>query len=70
MGQAQTFEARREQRKGWLKSVVVYEYVSHADHLCCLQHWGFSKLGPVFHDDRDESISPRRKEQIEEEVTK
>ncbi|KAF5330739.1 hypothetical protein D9619_005757 [Psilocybe cf. subviscida] len=35
-----------------------------------VKHWGFSKLGPVFHDDRDESISPRRKEQIEEEVTK
>ncbi|KDR81608.1 hypothetical protein GALMADRAFT_239667 [Galerina marginata CBS 339.88] len=34
-----------------------------------VKHWGFSKLGPVFHDDRDESISPRRKEQIEEEVT-
>ncbi|KAF8964682.1 ATP-dependent peptidase [Flammula alnicola] len=35
-----------------------------------VKRWGFSKLGPVFHDDRDESISPRRKEQIEEEVTK
>jgi ATP-dependent metalloprotease len=35
-----------------------------------VKHWGFSKLGPVFHDDRDESISSRRKEQIEEEVTK
>ncbi|KIM49122.1 hypothetical protein M413DRAFT_438280 [Hebeloma cylindrosporum] len=34
-----------------------------------VKHWGFSKLGPVFHDDRDESISPRRKELIEEEVT-
>ncbi|KAF8902144.1 peptidase family M41-domain-containing protein [Gymnopilus junonius] len=35
-----------------------------------VKHWGFSKLGPVFHDDRDESISPKRKEEIEEEVTK
>ncbi|KAF8201840.1 ATP-dependent peptidase [Pholiota molesta] len=35
-----------------------------------VKFWGFSQLGPVFHDDRDESISPRRKEQIEEEVTK
>jgi len=31
--------------------------------------WGFSKLGPVHYDDRDGSISPRRKEEIEEEVT-
>ncbi|KAF9482749.1 ATP-dependent peptidase [Pholiota conissans] len=35
-----------------------------------VKNWGFSKLGPVFHDDRDESISPRRREEIEEEVTK
>ncbi|KAJ3514840.1 hypothetical protein NLJ89_g2128 [Agrocybe chaxingu] len=35
-----------------------------------VKYWGFSKLGPVYHDDRDEMMSPRRKEQIEEEVTK
>ncbi|RDB21001.1 Mitochondrial inner membrane i-AAA protease supercomplex subunit YME1 [Hypsizygus marmoreus] len=35
-----------------------------------VKFWGFSKLGPVFYDDRDEAVSPRRKEQIEEEVTK
>jgi ATP-dependent metalloprotease len=35
------------------------------------QYWGFSdKVGPVFYEDRDEAISPRRKEEIEEEVTK
>ena len=70
MVQAQTFGARHEQHRGWLKSVDIFNCASDADCLCCLQHWGFSKLGPVFHDDRDESISPRRKEEIEEEVTK
>ncbi|KAF5380979.1 hypothetical protein D9615_003952 [Tricholomella constricta] len=35
-----------------------------------VKQWGFSKLGPVFYDDRDDDLSPRRKEQIEEEVTK
>lgn len=34
-----------------------------------VKHWGFSRLGPVFYDDRDESLSPRRKQEIEEEVT-
>ncbi|KAF9464699.1 ATP-dependent peptidase [Collybia nuda] len=34
-----------------------------------VKHWGFSKLGPIFYDDRDETLSPRRKEEIEEEVT-
>lgn len=34
-----------------------------------VKHWGFSKLGPVFYDDRDDNISPRRKEEIEEEIT-
>jgi len=33
-----------------------------------VKRWGFSKLGPVFYDDSD-GISPRRKEEIEEEVT-
>ncbi|KAG5641287.1 hypothetical protein DXG03_005578, partial [Asterophora parasitica] len=35
-----------------------------------VKQWGFSKLGPVFYDDRDDSLSPRRKEEIEEEITK
>ncbi|KAF8894613.1 ATP-dependent peptidase [Infundibulicybe gibba] len=35
-----------------------------------VKHWGFSKLGPVFYDDRDELLSPKRKEEIEEEVTR
>ncbi|KAF8077949.1 ATP-dependent peptidase [Lyophyllum atratum] len=35
-----------------------------------VKQWGFSKLGPVFYDDRDENLSPQRKEEIEEEVTK
>ncbi|KAF9532978.1 ATP-dependent peptidase [Crepidotus variabilis] len=34
-----------------------------------VKQWGFSKLGPIFYDDRDTSVSPRRREQIEEEVT-
>ncbi|KAF8163299.1 ATP-dependent peptidase [Crassisporium funariophilum] len=34
-----------------------------------VKHWGFSKLGPIFYDDRDEAMSPRRKEEIEEEVS-
>ncbi|KAJ6630799.1 peptidase family M41-domain-containing protein [Mycena sp. CBHHK59/15] len=32
-------------------------------------HWGFSKLGPVFYDPRDNTLSSRRKDEIEEEVT-
>ncbi|KAJ7774612.1 ATP-dependent peptidase [Mycena maculata] len=32
-------------------------------------HWGFSKLGPVFYDPRDGTLSSRRKDEIEEEVT-
>ncbi|GLB34957.1 putative peptidase family M41 [Lyophyllum shimeji] len=35
-----------------------------------VKQWGFSRLGPVFYDDRDENLSPRRKEEIEEEVTR
>jgi len=35
-----------------------------------VKNWGFSRLGPIFYDDRDSSLSSRRKEQIEEEVTK
>ncbi|KJA27218.1 hypothetical protein HYPSUDRAFT_63481 [Hypholoma sublateritium FD-334 SS-4] len=35
-----------------------------------VKKWGFSQIGPVFHDDRDTSISPKRREQIEEEVSK
>ncbi|KAJ6496675.1 ATP-dependent peptidase [Mycena vitilis] len=31
--------------------------------------WGFSKLGPVFYDPRDGTLSSRRKDEIEEEVT-
>jgi len=34
-----------------------------------VKHWGFSKLGPVFYGDSNTSISPRRREEIEEEVT-
>jgi ATP-dependent metalloprotease len=34
------------------------------------QRWGFSKLGPVFYDPRDGTLSSRRKDEIEEEVTK
>ncbi|KAJ7905489.1 ATP-dependent peptidase [Mycena olivaceomarginata] len=32
-------------------------------------NWGFSKLGPVFYDTRDGTLSSRRKDEIEEEVT-
>ncbi|KAJ7097931.1 ATP-dependent peptidase [Mycena belliarum] len=32
-------------------------------------HWGFSKLGPVFYDPNDGTLSSRRKDEIEEEVT-
>ncbi|PPQ93308.1 hypothetical protein CVT25_014437 [Psilocybe cyanescens] len=35
-----------------------------------VKYWGFSRLGPILFDDKDESISPKRKEEIEEEVTK
>uniref|UniRef100_A0A8H7Y5K6 AAA+ ATPase domain-containing protein n=1 Tax=Psilocybe cubensis TaxID=181762 RepID=A0A8H7Y5K6_PSICU len=35
-----------------------------------VKYWGFSNLGPILFDDRDESISPKRKEEIEEEVSK
>jgi ATP-dependent metalloprotease len=36
-----------------------------------IQKWGFSeKVGPVFYNDQDETISPRRREEIEEEVRK
>jgi len=34
-----------------------------------VKQWGFSKLGPVYYDDRNETLSPGRKEQIEDEVT-
>jgi len=32
-------------------------------------HWGFSKLGPVFYVNREDNLSPHRKEEIEEEIT-
>ncbi|KAF8212239.1 ATP-dependent peptidase [Mycena galopus ATCC 62051] len=32
-------------------------------------NWGFSRLGPVFYDPRDGTLSSRRKDEIEEEVT-
>ncbi|KAJ6502552.1 ATP-dependent peptidase [Mycena sanguinolenta] len=32
-------------------------------------NWGFSRLGPVFYDTRDGTLSSRRKDEIEEEVT-
>jgi ATP-dependent metalloprotease len=36
-----------------------------------IQKWGFSeKVGPVFYNDHDETISPRTREEIEEEVRK
>lgn len=35
-----------------------------------VKHWGFSKLGPVYYGDRDESLSSRRREEIEEEITR
>ncbi|KAF5391384.1 hypothetical protein D9757_001895 [Collybiopsis confluens] len=34
-----------------------------------VKEWGFSKLGPVYYDDSSD-YSPRRKDEIEEEVTK
>jgi ATP-dependent metalloprotease len=34
-----------------------------------VKYWGFSKLGPVFHGDSNGSMSPRKKEEIEEEVS-
>ncbi|KAJ7172477.1 ATP-dependent peptidase [Mycena filopes] len=37
--------------------------------LISAQRWGFSKLGPVFYDPRDGTLSSRRKDEIEEEVT-
>jgi len=34
-----------------------------------VKHWGFSpKIGPVFHNDRDETLSTTKREEIEEEV--
>ncbi|KAG2020285.1 ATP-dependent peptidase [Coprinopsis cinerea AmutBmut pab1-1] len=35
-----------------------------------VKQWGFSKLGPVYYDTRDESLSSKRREEIEEEVTR
>ncbi|KAG6820365.1 hypothetical protein H0H93_001557 [Arthromyces matolae] len=35
-----------------------------------VRRWGFSRLGPVFFDDRDDNLSSSRKEIIEEEITK
>jgi len=32
-------------------------------------NWGFSRLGPVFYDTRDGTLSSRRKDEIEDEVT-
>ncbi|KAJ3561306.1 hypothetical protein NP233_g10271 [Leucocoprinus birnbaumii] len=34
-----------------------------------VKQWGFSKLGPVFYGNRDENISQKRQEEIEEEIT-
>ena len=34
------------------------------------QRWGFSKLGPIFYDNDDASMSPRRKEEIEDEIAR
>ncbi|KAG6866913.1 hypothetical protein C0991_003828 [Blastosporella zonata] len=34
------------------------------------QRWGFSPLGPIYYDERDDALSPQRKERVEEEVTK
>lgn len=34
-----------------------------------VKQWGFSKLGPVFYDNRDDSISQKRQEEIEDEIT-
>jgi len=33
-----------------------------------VKQWGFSKLGPIYYDERDDSLSQRRKEEIEEEI--
>ncbi|KAG5651599.1 hypothetical protein H0H81_008120 [Sphagnurus paluster] len=48
------------------------QYIDPEAKLATAYHeqWGFSKLGPVFYDDRDENLSTRRKEEIEEEVTR
>ncbi|KAG6897572.1 hypothetical protein C0992_000160 [Termitomyces sp. T32_za158] len=35
-----------------------------------VKRWGFSRLGPIYYDDRDDLLSPERKEKIEEEVSK
>ncbi|KAG6890698.1 hypothetical protein C0995_005071 [Termitomyces sp. Mi166 len=35
-----------------------------------VKRWGFSRLGPIYYDDRDDMLSPERKEVIEEEVFK
>ncbi|KAG6814340.1 hypothetical protein H0H92_010925 [Tricholoma furcatifolium] len=35
-----------------------------------VKRWGFSRLGPIYYDDRDDMLSPERKEAIEVEVTK
>ncbi|EEB89201.1 hypothetical protein MPER_12727 [Moniliophthora perniciosa FA553] len=34
-----------------------------------VKQWGFSKLGPIYYDDSAD-LSPRRKDEIEDEVTK
>ncbi|TFK76445.1 ATP-dependent peptidase [Pluteus cervinus] len=33
-----------------------------------VKRWGFSSLGPVYYDDRDDTISPQTKERIENEI--
>jgi ATP-dependent metalloprotease len=39
------------------------------DALPCSQNWGYSeKIGPVYHNDREESISASKREEIENEV--
>ncbi|KXN89262.1 ATP-dependent zinc metalloprotease FTSH 5, mitochondrial [Leucoagaricus sp. SymC.cos] len=35
-----------------------------------VKQWGFSKLGPVFYDNKDDGLSQRRKEEIEDEISK
>ncbi|KAJ7046779.1 ATP-dependent peptidase [Mycena alexandri] len=43
--------------------------IQNATSTARAMRWGFSKLGPVFYDPRDGTLSSRRKDEIEEEVT-
>lgn len=48
---------------------VVYQMDGKHDALSCSQNWGYSeKIGPVYHNDREESISASKREEIENEV--